>query len=82
MPAEVEHPPPSSPYVAALNEHADALEGKASLRSDGEVGRRSLEVVMGICQSQLNGCQPVHFPVTLESSGVEALREAGRFAER
>ena len=81
-PAEVDHPSPSSPYVAALNELADVLEGKGTLRSDGEVGRRSLETVMGIYQSQLNGCQPVHFPVTLESSGVAALREAGRFAER
>ena len=82
VPAEAEHPPPSSTYVTALEELVDALEGKATLRSDGAVGRRSLEMVTGIYQSQLNGCRPVHFPVTLGSSGVEALRGAGHFVER
>ena len=81
-PSAVEHPSPNSPYVTALGELADALEGKATLRSDGQVGRRSLEMVMGVYQSQLNGCQPVHFPVSLKSSGVEALRNSGHFAEK
>ncbi len=82
QPREVDLPPANSTYVSALKELADALEGKTPLRSNGEVGRRSLEIVMGIYQSQLEGCTPVHFPVSLKSSGVEALREAGHFVER
>ena len=81
-PRDVQLPPANSTYVSALNELADALDGKTSLRSDGEVGRRSLEMVMGIYQSQLEGCRPVSFPVSLKSSGVKALREAGHFVER
>ena len=79
-PREVEHPPQNSSYVAALEELIDAVEGGSSLRSDGKVGRRSLEIVMAIYQSQLNGCRPVHFPISLRSSGVEALRQTGRFS--
>jgi hypothetical protein len=37
---------------------------------------------MGIYQSQLEGCRPVHFPVSLKSSGVQELRRAGQFVER
>ena len=32
---------------------------------------------MGIYQSQLEGCAPVRFPVSLTTSGVGALRSAG-----
>ena len=79
---EVEHPPENSSYVAALDELLDALEGKGTLRSDGEIGRRSLEMVMGVYQSQLSDCQKVHFPVSLEASGVAELRKTGHFVER
>ena len=78
----VVHPPDVSTYCAALNELLDALEGKAALRSDGRVGRRSLEMVSGIYQSQLQGSRPISFPVTLEGSGIQALRDAGRFKTR
>ena len=78
-PREVEHPAQNSTYVAALEELIDAVEGKRLLRSDGKVGSRSLEMVMAIYQSQLNGFQPVHFPTSLRSSGVEALRQSGHF---
>ena len=74
-------PPDNSTYVSALEELAGALDGGNALRSDGEVGRRSLEIVMGIYQSQLEGCAPVRFPVSLTSSGVQALRDTGHFAE-
>ncbi len=77
---EVEHPAQNSTYVAALEELIDAVEGKRLLRSDGKVGSRSLEMVMAIYQSQLNGCRPVHFPISLRSSGVEALRQNGHFS--
>ena len=36
---EIERPAPTSTYVDALAELIDALEGKATLRSDGAVGR-------------------------------------------
>ena len=61
---------------ALEHEHPDAL------RPDGAVGRRSLEMVMAIYQSQLQGNTPVYFPVSLGASGVAALRQAGQFAEK
>ncbi|MEE3258293.1 MAG: Gfo/Idh/MocA family oxidoreductase [Candidatus Latescibacterota bacterium] len=79
---KVERPAPASTYVAALAELVDTLEGKGSLRSDGAVGRRSLEMVMAIYQSQLEGNGPVHFPVSLAESGVGALRRDGQFTAR
>lgn len=81
-PRELAHPSANSAYVTALAELLDTLEGKGSLRSDGEVGRRSLEMVMAIYQSQLTGNQPVKFPITLKASGLEALRQAGVFQSR
>ena len=80
--AQVEHPPPASTYVLALNELVSALEDHGELRSDGRVGLRSLEMVMAIYQSQLGGNRPVQFPLEARGSGVEALREAGAFVER
>ncbi len=82
QPQNVDHPEPVSTYVLALGELVDALEGRGTLRSDGHIGRRSLEMVMGIYQSQLNGNQPVQFPVSMGESGVAALRRAGNFRER
>jgi predicted dehydrogenase len=79
---KVERPAPASTYVAALAELIDTLKGKGSLRSDGAVGRRSLEMVMAIYQSQLEGNGPVHFPVSLAESGVGALRRDGQFTAR
>ena len=81
-PRQVERPASASTYVAALQELVDALEGRGTLRSEGRVGRRSLEMVMAIYQSQLQGNQPIRFPIALEESGVEALRRAGQFAPR
>ena len=82
QPRGMDLPPEGSTYVAALEELAGALDGKNTVRSNGEVGRRSLEIVMGIYQSQLEGCAPVRFPVSLTSSGVDALRTTGHFSER
>jgi predicted dehydrogenase len=79
---ELEHPPPASTYVEALEELVTALEGKGTLRSDGAVGLRSLEMVQAVYQSQLEGNRPVHFPVSLKTSGVEALRAKGQFNDR
>ncbi len=81
-PVQVEHPTPASSYVVALEELVGALKGQGQLRSDGRVGRRSLEMVMAIYQSQLEGNRPVHLPISLRESGVEALRRTAHFAER
>ncbi len=86
-PAPVARPAPASTYTAALDELLDALEGGApasgaALRSDGRAGRRSLEMIMAIYRSQLDGNRPVAFPVTMAESGVEELRAAGQFVNR
>ena len=79
---ELEHPPPASTYVEALSELVAALEGKGTLRSDGDVGLRSLEMVHAVYQSQLEGNRPVHFPVSLKTSGIEALQAEGQFRDK
>lgn len=81
-PKVLERPAPASTYVVALQELLDALEGKGTLRSDGEVGRRSLELVMAIYQSQLEGNRPVHFPLSSGPSPIEELRRRGWLAAR
>ena len=81
-PQELDLPPSNSSYVSALEELYEALEGKYSLRSDGVVGRYSLEMVMGIYQSQIEGCRPVKFPVQLKKSGVEELRSMQQFVDK
>ena len=75
----LQQPPDASSYRVALDELLDALEENTELRSDGRVGRRSLEMIMAVYQSQLLGNRPVPFPVTLAESGVEALRAVGHF---
>jgi hypothetical protein len=79
---EFDHPAPASTYLGGLDDLAAALDGVGDLRSDGPTGRRSLEMVMGIYQSHLEGNRPVHFPVSLRERGVEALRRAGVFERR
>ena len=81
-PVDVEPPEPASSYSVALDELLGALDGGGSLRSDGRVGRRSLEMVMAIYESQLAGNRPVRFPVAESGSGVERLRATGWFAPR
>ena len=82
LPADVEQPEPASSYSEALDELLGALDEEGTLRSDGVVGRRSLEMVMAIYESQLAGNRPVRFPVTESQSGVGRLRAAGWFAPR
>jgi len=88
QPRPVEQPAPVSTYVLALAELVAALdvrergETEVLMRSDGRVGRRSLEMVMAIYQSQLEGNRPVRFPIAMGRSGVLALREAGQFNAR
>ncbi|MBM3277193.1 MAG: Gfo/Idh/MocA family oxidoreductase [Candidatus Handelsmanbacteria bacterium] len=81
-PRALDRPTPASTYVAALQELLDALEGKGKLRSDGKVGRRSLEMVMAVYQSQLDGNRPVHFPLESGPSPIKELRRRGWFAAR
>ena len=79
---EVEHPPPASTYVLALEELVAALEGNGELRSDGRAGRRSLELIIAVYQSQLAGNQPVRLPLADRDTAVQALRDAGAFVEK
>jgi len=79
---EVDRPPPVSTYVLALQELIAALEGKGGLRSDGKVGRRSLELVIAVYQSQLAGNRPVNLPLEDRETAVQALRDAGHFNDR
>lgn len=80
--SELEHPAPASTYLEALTELVNALQGNGNLRSDGSVGLRSLEMVQAVYQSQLEGNRPVHFPVSLKTSGIDALRAVGQFQEK
>ena len=83
-PTAIERPTPASSYVIALGELVQALEGTGSLRSNGIVGRRSMEMVEAVYRSQLAGYQPLRFPLSAgeDVSGVKALRRTGIFAER
>jgi hypothetical protein len=82
QPEPLERPTPSSTYVTALDELVTALDGHGELRSDGEVGRRSMAMVTAVYQSQLTGNRPVSFPLTDRSDPIVALRDAGRFVDR
>lgn len=73
--------PPESTYCAALDELVDAMDGTGTLRSDGRVGRRSLEMIMAVYLSQLEGNRPVSFPITMTGSGMQALRDIGHFVD-
>ncbi len=79
---EIEHPPAGSTYVFALEELLQALDGNGELRSDGQTGMRSLEMVMAIYQSQIERNRPISFPMSERGSGVEALRAVGQFSKR
>ncbi|MAG35906.1 MAG: hypothetical protein CL878_06650 [Dehalococcoidia bacterium] len=78
----VERPQAASTYVVALEELVAALDSGGTVRSDGEVGRRSLEMVAAIYQSQARGNAPIAFPLTERDSGIESLRASGHFEER
>ena len=82
QPVTIERPAPASTYVAALDELLAALDGHGQLRSDGAVGRRSLEMVTAVYLSQLAGSQPVTFPVDAGGNGIVDLRQAGQFREQ
>ena len=79
---DVQSPEPVSTYVIALEELIAALEGTGTLRSDGKVGRRALELVMAIYQSQLAGNAPMKLPLEDRHSAVQALRDNGSFIDR
>ncbi len=82
QPQSLERPAPSSTYVTALDELVAAIDGHGRLRSDGAVGRRSLEMVTAVYQSQLADNRPISLPLTDRSNTIVALREAGWFTER
>ena len=78
----IERPPPASTYVEALQELVCALDGKGTLRSDGHVGMRSLEMVHAVYRSQIEGNRPIRFAVHPKTSGLEVLRAEGRFRDK
>ncbi len=82
QPSPLERPAPVSTYVEALSELIDALDGRGSLRSDGAVGRRSMEMVSAVYQSQANGNVPTRFPLSDTGNGIQTLREIGQFVPR
>jgi hypothetical protein len=82
QPQTLERPAPTSTYVAALDELVAALDGHGELRSDGEVGRRSMAMVAALYQSQLAGNRPVRFPLTDRGNPIVALRDAGWLVDR
>ncbi len=82
QPQTLKHPTPASTYVVALEELIGALDGHGPMRSDGVVGRRSMEMVDAVYQSQQAGNQPVPFPLTDRRNTIVALRDAGWFADR
>jgi len=82
QPQTLEHPAPTSTYVAALDELVAALDGHGELCSDGEVGRRSMAMVTALYQSQLAGNRPVRLPLTDRGNPIVALRDAGWLVDR
>jgi len=68
--------------VEALSELLDAIDGRGRMRSDGAIGRRSMEMVSAVYASQANGNVPVRFPLTDTDNGVETLRRLGQFDDR
>jgi UDP-N-acetyl-2-amino-2-deoxyglucuronate dehydrogenase len=79
---EIERPAPASTYMLALDEMVAALDGNGELRSDGKVGRRSMEMVAAVYQSQLADNRPVSLPLEQRSNPIVALRKAGWFTDR
>lgn len=82
QPQPLERPTPASTYVAAFDELVTALDGHGEMRSDGDVGRRSMEMVAAVYLSQLAGQRPVHWPLTNRDNPVLALRDEGWFTDR
>ncbi|MEE2658244.1 MAG: Gfo/Idh/MocA family oxidoreductase [Candidatus Latescibacterota bacterium] len=79
---EIARPERASTYVRALDELIAHLDDAGDLRSDGEVGRRSLEMVSAVYESQLDGNRPVSFPVSRRDNLVHALRATGQYFEK
>ena len=82
QPQALDRPPVSSTYVIALEELLDGLDGRGQMRSDGETGRRSMEMVDAVYQSQRSGNHPVSLPLTDRRNTIVALRDAGWFVDR
>ncbi|MEM7134006.1 MAG: Gfo/Idh/MocA family oxidoreductase [Chloroflexota bacterium] len=70
----------ASSIATAMAELVDCIETGATPSSTGEDGVASLEMVMGIYESQLQGNVPVAFPLQQRDSALYRLREAGQFS--
>lgn len=71
--------PDRNPTLDAFEELIHCLETGGEPSSTGEDGVASLEMVMGIYESQLSGNQPVTLPLENRDSALYRLREAGHF---
>ena len=78
----LERPTPVSTYVEALSELIETLDGHGTMRSDGAVGRRSMEMVSAVYQSQATGNVPIRFPLLNTENGIQTLRDLGQFVDR
>ena len=70
----------ASSIAAAMAELVDCIETDKRPRSTGEDGVASLEMVMAIYESQLQGNVPVALPLSQRDSALYRLRTAGHFA--
>ncbi|MEZ4870263.1 MAG: Gfo/Idh/MocA family oxidoreductase [Caldilineaceae bacterium] len=71
--------PPASSIQAAMTELVACMETGATPSSTGEDGVASLEMVMAIYESQLQGNAPVVLPLAQRDSALYRLRAEGRF---
>jgi len=71
--------PQASSVQRAMEELITCIETGATPSSTGEDGVASLEMVMAIYESQLQGNAPVEFPLVDRASGLYRLRDEGHF---
>lgn len=71
--------PAASSILEAVRELVQCMETGATPSSPGEDGVASLEMVMGIYESQRRSNQPVTFPLADRRSALYRLREEGHF---
>lgn len=70
----------ASSIAAAMTELVDCIETGAEPSSNGEDGVASLEMVMAIYESQLQGNVPVALPLPQRDSALYRLRDVGYFS--
>jgi predicted dehydrogenase len=72
--------PATSTVLDAVAELVHCIETGATPSSSGEDGIASLEMVMGVYESQRQGSHPVTFPIAARDSALYRLRDLGFYA--